>query len=386
MLRVCSDFLKAADTRRVTLLSSIGMSAAFDCVDHSILMQRLQSTVGLFGVVLDWIKSFLSDLAQQLSTIGDAGRFFRRASSLVLARALLYILYTADLANVVAKHGLSLHQYADDCQHEHSSWWRPSCCKLLSTCLVDVEAWLKASRLRLNPAKIQVMWLGSQHLLLSRLDIVHVLILSSCIGVQNTARDLGVLGEHVASVSRSGYYQLRQLRTEVRCLSEDATKTLVQAFTVSRLDYCNALFLASRTVFPPAICAERCCKVPTLLQRYSPVHRQLHWLPLRQRVVFKIATLVYRSLPGHAPWYLADDCQLVTDARARLLRSTDTRTLTVHRTFSCFGDRTFAAAVTKLWNSLPSDLRKADLSYSRFRQSLKTFSFGQSDYGALWTF
>jgi len=58
MLRVCSDFLnlKAADTRCVTLLSLLDMSAAFDCVDHSILIQRPQSTVGLSGVVLDWIK------------------------------------------------------------------------------------------------------------------------------------------------------------------------------------------------------------------------------------------------------------------------------------------------------------------------------------------
>jgi len=83
------------------------------------------------------------------------------------------------------------------------------------------------------------------------------------------------------------------------------------------------------------------------------------------------------------------DCQLVTDARARLLRSADTRTLTVHRwhrTSSCFGDRTFAAAATRVWNSLPADLRKAELSYSLFRRSIKTFLFRQSDHGALWTF
>jgi len=89
-----------------------------------------------------------------------------------------------------------------------------------------------------------VAWLST-----SGFDIVDVPILSSCIRVQDTARDLGVvidrrlsLGEHVASVSRSGYYQLRQLRPVVRCLSDDATKTLVHAFIASRLDYCYALF------------------------------------------------------------------------------------------------------------------------------------------------
>jgi len=49
-------------------------------------------------------------------------------------------------------------------------------------------------------------------------------------------------------------------------------------------------------------------------------------------------------------------------------------------------DRTFAAAATRVWNSLPADLQKAELSYSQFRRSLKTFLFGQSDHCALWSF
>ena len=55
----------------------------------------------------------------------------------------------------------------------------------------------------------------------------------------------------------------------------------------------------------------------------------------------------------------------------------DTRTLVVGRTQSSFGDRTFAAAAPRLWNSLPSDIRQPDMSYGLFRQSLKTFLFGQ---------
>ena len=99
--------------------------------------------------------------------------------------------------------------------------------------------------------------------------------------------------------------------------------------------------------------------------------RQLHWLPVRQRVVFKVATLVYQSLCGYAPGYLVDDCQLVTDVRATKLRSADTRTLADNRTCSSFGDRTFAAAATRVWNSLPPDMRKPELSYDQFRRSLE---------------
>ena len=95
-------------------------------------------------------------------------------------------------------------------------------------------------------------------------------------------------------------------------------------------------------------------------------------------LLFKVATLVYQSLSGHAPGYLVDDCQLVTDVLVRQLRSADTRTLAVNRTSSSFGDRTFAVAGTRVWNSLPPDLNlESGLSYGQSRRSLKTSLFGQ---------
>jgi len=190
-------------------------------------MQRLQIVP---------VRPYSADLLQR-STIGDTGCSFWCAQRLS-ARSAVGNSVHSGLAHVVARGDLSLHQYADDSQVYMSMPVDSAQAAVhqISTCLVDVEAWLKASHLRLNLAKTQVTWLGSQHLL-SRLDIVHLPILSLCIPVQETARDLGVvidsrlsLGEHVASVSRSGYYQLRQLRPVVRCLSDDATKTLVHAF------------------------------------------------------------------------------------------------------------------------------------------------------------
>ena len=76
-------------------------------------------------------------------------------------------------------------------------------------------------------------------------------------------------------------------------------------------------------------------------------------------------------------------CCLVADARKRRLRSTASRTCVVTRTYSTFGDRAFGAAGPGLWNSLPSHLKDADISYSEFRRSLKTFLFGQWGHGAV---
>jgi len=72
-----------------------------------------------------------------------------------------YLLYTAELAFVVARHGLNLHQYADDTQVYVTTLARDAEAAVahLTACLVDIEARLKASRLRLNPTRLEF----SQH-------------------------------------------------------------------------------------------------------------------------------------------------------------------------------------------------------------------------------
>ena len=71
MLRVWSDILTAADTRQVTLLGLLDLSAAFDCVDHDLLLQRLEFSLGLGGVMLEWIHSFLTGRTQQIAYGGQ---------------------------------------------------------------------------------------------------------------------------------------------------------------------------------------------------------------------------------------------------------------------------------------------------------------------------
>jgi len=114
------------------------------------------------------------------------------------------------------------------------------------------------------------------------------------------------------------------------------------------------------------------------------VLRELHWLPIRERVKFKLACLVHQSLSGESPAYLADDRHLVLDSTCRSLRSADVPMCVVPRTYSSYGDRTFAAAGPRLWNSLPVQLRNPDISYGRFRRQLKGHLFGNDEHGALW--
>ena len=100
--------------------------------------------------------------------------------------------------------------------------------------------------------------------------------------------------------------------------------------------------------------------------------------------VYNMACLVRQSLSGQAPLYVADDCCLVSDSTRRSLRSADVQTCVVPRTYSSHGDRTFAAAETRLWNSLPVQQRNPDITYGLFRRELKGHLFRNHGHGTLW--
>ena len=121
-----------------------------------------------------------------------------------------------------------------------------------------------------------------------------------------SARDLGIiinrelsLESHVTAVCRAGYNQLSQLRSVVHSLSVHATKTLVQAFISCRLDYCNSLFYGINDGLLRRLQSVQKQNATARLvtgagrrDHITPVLRRLHWLPVRQRVVFTVAGLV----------------------------------------------------------------------------------------------
>ena len=84
----------------------------------------------------------------------------------------------------------------------------------------------------------------------------------------------------------------------------------------------------------------------------TPIPRELHWLPIRQRVRLKLATFAYKPLHGAAPAHLSDECTLIAGSGLRHLRSSDNQTVSAPRTHSRLRDRGFVVAEPRTWNSL----------------------------------
>ena len=114
----------------------------------------------------------------------------------------------------------------------------------------------------------------------------------------------------------------------------------------------------------------------------TPLLQQLHWLPIQQRIEFRLATLVFRCLHGTAPRYLADQLRRVADVESRRrLRSSATPELVVPSTrHKTIGDRAFSVTAARAWNNLLQSDVLSSASLPVFRQRLKTKLFTDS-YG-----
>ena len=111
-------------------------------------------------------------------------------------------------------------------------------------------------------------------------------------------------------------------------------------------------------------------------EQTSPLLKQLHWLPVNERILFKILTLGFKACTGDAPVYLSNLLKYhVHSSNTSFLRShADKRLLIRNRTYTSYGDKAFINSMTVLWNKLPQTLRVA-CSLNMFKSMLKTHLF-----------
>ena len=154
---------------------------------------------------------------------------------------------------------------------------------------------------------------------------------------------------------------------------------LVHAFVSSRLDYCNSLLygLPNESLKKLQHVQNAAARIVTHTRKcdhITPVHCKLHWLPIEERIVFKILLLTFKCLNGLAPPYLSD---LITKyvPRRNLRPITDGhRLVDVGYKLTRYGSRSFSVASAKLWNALPLEICSSD-NLLQFKCNFKTHLF-----------
>lgn len=388
LVRVMNDLLVSADSGASTILVLLDLSAAFDTVCHSILINRLERWLGITGTVLNWFKSYLTDRTQFVAlgnNKSELGQVCHGVPQGSVIGPILFSVYMLPLGQIIRKYGLGYHFYADDTQIYISSKSDPTLTStILSECVLEIKTWMHHNFLKLNCSKTEVLLIGTPAAIHKGSNL-NLIMDDSVVLPSAQARNLGVifdthltLDSHIKNITKSAFHHLRNIARIRPFLTPPDAERLIHAFVTSRIDYCNALFigLPAKSIKRLQYIQNSAARILTYTpsgQHITGVLYSLHWLPVQSRIVFKTLTLTYKAIHGTAPSYI---CDLVTRyTPSRSLRSADSLTLQQppYRLKS-MGERAFSVAAPRLWNALPVAVRDAH-TLASFKKLLKTHLF-----------
>ena len=189
------------------------------------------------------------------------------------------------------------------------------------------------------------------------------------------------MNAHVSNIAQTSYFELRRLASIRSFLTSTATATLVSAFVLSRIDYCNSLLFGATHDVTSHLqqIQNNAARVILRLPKSSSITihlKSLRWLPVKVRSTYKIACLCYHCHSSTAPSYVTD-MQHKKPLHTRNTRSSSHTMPLLNRhahSKAALGDRSFSFASSSVWNSIPNDVRCAP-SQSSFKSCLKTYLF-----------
>ena len=386
LLRVFNDLILTVDSGDSAVLVLLDLTAAFDTVDHAILLSRLENLVGIKDAALRWFESYLADRSFSVHlgeySSGKAPLTCGVPQGSVLGPA-LFSLYMLPLASIFEKYNISFHCFADDIQiYLPLNQKTKTSLQPLLDCINEVKSWMDSNFLKLNNDKTEVIIFGP-----SKLQDMDNLGPLGC-HTHSTVKSLGVhfdgdfnFKKQISSVVSGSFYQLRLIAKVRAYIPQKDLERIIHAFITSRLDYCNSLYvgLDKSSIQRLQLVQNAAARLLTKTKKrdhITPTLRLLHWLPVCHRIVFKILLLTFKSLNGLAPSYLSE--LLVMHDPVRELRSTSQLLLDKPQTrLVTRGDRAFAVAAPNLWNNLPLYIRSAP-SLANFKTLLKTHMFSQA--------
>ena len=172
---------------------------------------------------------------------------------------------------------------------------------------------------------------------------------------------------------------LSNVRKIRNMLTDEAASQLIHAFITSRIDYCNSILYG----MPDTILSDlqhiqnTAARILTKCgdRNYPSINllKKLHWLPVRQRITYKILILTFKAYHKTAPQYICD--LIIARTYNRAVRSNNSFALVVRMIkLKHYGERSFSYAAPVEWNKLDVEIRSLS-NLETFKKKVKTYLF-----------
>ena len=386
---VVSDLLFMMDEGKCGILVLLDLSAAFDTVVHNLLIEDLKM-IGIDGDALEYLSDYLRDRKYYVK-IGNAFSDFAPLTRGVpqgsVLGPILFCIYTMGLSTLLQNLGVEFRIFADDTQFYLAVSNIDATSERVSLVLENIKNWMNYKQLKLNISKTEYMITGKKNNL-KRISNVQFIVENNPVQLVDKVKDLGVildstlsLDSQINNVIRTSNYHLRNIAFIRKYLDEDSVKKLVYNFVISRIDYCNSIYysLPNFRLRKLQMILNRAARLVCGIgrrDRITPVLIELHWLPIKARIKYKICVLTHQAIVTGKPVYLRNLLNMVLPREGINTRSNyDGRKLLEPRCSSNVGFRAFKSAAPRLYNTLPKVIRTID-DIALFKKKLKTFLFG----------
>ena len=252
LLKVQNDILRALDSKHVVIHVMLDLSAAFDTLDHELVLVRL-GKLGISGTVLNWFSSYLRNRKQMVSLDGNVLSDSRDLTVGVPQGSVLgptlFSIYTLPLYRICVDNDTFAGFYADDSQMyvicKLSDF--ADCHQQIEVCVSEIQTWMSSNRLKLNGDKTELTVFSSPRLS-KELPTFHLAIGEDRVDPQPSSKNLGsFFDQHMSMdvqvnyICKTSYYHLSKIASIRSLLDRRTTEALIQAFVTSRLNFCNSL-------------------------------------------------------------------------------------------------------------------------------------------------
>ena len=299
---------------------------------------------------------------------------------------LSFLMYTSPLEDIIKSHGVDSMIYADDTQiyaFKSRKDGHNFVLSKLEACIRDIRSWSTANEMKLNDEKTEIIHITSRFRSATSISSLH--IGNSLVEPATSARNLGVVFDqnlnrnlHVNNICRAASHALYKIGKIRNHLDMKTTEMLVHAFVSSRIDSCNSLLygLPDCQLNKLQRIQNSAARLITRSKKFThitPILHQLHWLPVKSRINFKVLLLTFKCVHGIAPTYLQDLINMYTPSRS-LRSSSMSLLLSPSVSTKSYGHRSFQFSAALLWNNLPTYIKEAQ-TVTSFKTLLKHHLF-----------